>query len=118
MDGPGFNRATHFSIVWGVTLAVLTLIEWRSLDRDPIGQQILTPFIEREISVDVTRDGAQPEIDFGADTPADDDPQNGLQYTVELHFNGPLFLACFFGPVLLFQGIGWLAARAARSDAA
>ena len=117
MDGPGFNRATHFSIVWGVTLAVLTLIEWRSLDRDPIGQQILTPFIEREISVDVAPDAAQSEIDFGADTQADDDPQNGLQYTVEIHFNGPLFLACFFGPVLLFHGIGWLAARAARSNA-
>ena len=83
MEIPGFNRATHLSIVWGVTLAVLTLIEWRSLDRDPIGQQILTPFIEREISVDVARDTAQPEIDFGADAQADDDPQNGLQYTVE-----------------------------------
>jgi len=116
MEIPGFNRATHLSIVWGVTLAVLTLIEWRSLDRDPIGQQILTPFIEREISVDVARDTAQPEIDFGADAQADDDPQNGLQYTVEIHFNGPLFLACFFGPVLLFQGIGWLAARAGRSN--
>ncbi len=89
-----FNRYTHFSIIWGVTLAVLTLLEWRTLDRDPIGHQILTPFIEREISV-------------GADPGAEEI----LQYQVDIRFNGPLFLACFFGPVLLFLGIGRLAAR-------
>jgi hypothetical protein len=37
-----------------------------------------------------------------------------LQYEVEIDFNGPLFLACFFGPVLAFQGLGLLAARAKR----
>jgi len=116
MEAPGFNRATHLSIVWGVTLAVLTLMEWRSLDRDPIEQQILTPFIERKISMELKRDDPAPEIDFNSTARGEDAPQNGLQYTVEISFNGPLFLACFFGPVLVFQGIGWLAARGGRRD--
>ncbi len=102
-----FNRSTHFSIVWGVTLAVLTLLEWRTLDRDPIGHQILTPFIEREISIALDPGTLDGNDKFDADRPADE----ALRYEVEIRFNGPLFLACFFGPVLLFLGIGKLAAR-------
>jgi hypothetical protein len=112
-----FNRATHFSIVWGITLALLTLMEWRSLDRDPLGQKILTPFIEREVRVRVV--DAAPAVAEQAGTlpPADEGPDGALQYEVELHFNGPLFLLVFFAPVLLFHGIGWLGSRAGRRGA-
>lgn len=107
---PGFSRASHLSIVWGVALSALTLLEWRALDRDPIGHRILTPFIEREVTVTVAES-------VSAELPSLDDrglaaDQAALQYEVEIGFNGPLFLACFFGPVLAFQGIGWLATRA------
>jgi hypothetical protein len=105
----GFNKATHFSIVWGVTLAVLTLLEWRSLDRDPLGHQILTPFIEREVTVhQLPRQDGQ-LLDFSDEAPPE--AASKTQYEVEFHFNGPLFLLCFFGPVLAFQGLGWLARR-------
>ena len=107
MSRPVFNRGTHFSIVWGVTLAVLTLLEWNSLERDPLREEILLPFIQREVSVAVIAGGAP--VEPGA--PAGEQADGTLQYEVEFHFNGPLFLAYFFGPVLAFQGIGWLAAR-------
>ena len=108
---PGFSRSTHLSIVWGVTLAVLTLMEWRALDRDPLGHQILTPFIHREVTVSVEGDSSSRVLDFDQ-RDAPDTPTGGqLQYEVEIDFNGPLFLACFFGPVLLFQGLGWLGRR-------
>ena len=109
-DSPGFSRATHLSLVWGVTLAVLTLLEWRSLDRDPLGHQILTPFIEREVTVSVA--GAESAEGLEFDEEEESDADAVLRYEVEVHFNGPLFLACFFGPVLAFQGLGWLGARA------
>ena len=105
----GFTKATHHSIVWGVTLAVLTLLEWRNLDRDPLGHQILTPFIEREVTVhQLPRQDGQ-LLDFSDDAPSRAVPTT--RYEVEFHFNGPLFLLCFFGPVLAFQGLGWLARR-------
>lgn len=107
MSRPVFNRATHFSIVWGVTLAVLTLVEWNSLDRDPLREEILLPFIQREVTVGV--DAAEQPSE--PDAAAGEDPEGVLRYEVEFKFNGPLFLACFFGPVLAFQGVGWLAAR-------
>ncbi len=105
----GFNKATHLSIVWGVTLAVLTLLEWRSLDRDPLGHQILTPFIEREVTVHRPTPADGQLLDFSDDAPPEQAP--ATRYEVEFHFNGPLFLLCFFGPVLAFQGLGWLARR-------
>ena len=40
MSEPRFNGATHMSIVWGVTLAILTLLEWNSLDRDPMRKRV------------------------------------------------------------------------------
>lgn len=110
--GPSdFNFATHLSIVWGVTLAILTLLEWRSLDRDPMRKQILSPFIEREISVRLVGTGAVAETVF--EDPLEtlpDEPEPGLQYVVEFGFNGLLFLACFFVPVLAFHALGWLIA--------
>ena len=39
---------------------------------------------------------------------AQESPDAELHYEVEFGFNGPLFLACFFGPMLLFHGIGML----------
>ena len=105
----GFNKATHLSIVWGVTLAVLTLLEWRSLDRDPLGHQILTPFIEREVTVHQRSPADEGLLEFSDQAASEAVP--AIQYEVEFHFNGPLFLLCFFGPVLAFQGLGWLARR-------
>ena len=117
MTKPVFKLATHLSIAWGVTLAVLTLLEWRSLDRDPMREQIITPFIEREISVKLDRPAPADELDFSTLDQREQAPDAALQYIVEFHFNGPLFLAVFFVPVLAFHGLDWLVARA-RQDAA
>jgi hypothetical protein len=112
-DTPGFSRATHLSIVWGVALAALTLLEWRSLDRDPLGHQIMTPFIERKVTIGLAGDAPIDPLEEKREQAGPAEP--GLQYEVEFDFNGPLFLACFFGPVLVFQGLGLLASlRRAR----
>jgi hypothetical protein len=114
MSTPVINRATHLSIAWAVALAVITLVEWNSLSRDPIGQQIFLPFIEREISVKLMEAGASGPLDFDTISEGGDGAASGLQYEVEFFFNGPLFLAYFFGPVLFIQGIGLLATRIKR----
>jgi hypothetical protein len=102
-----FNRATHFSIVWGVSLAVITILEWNSLDRNPVNQEIFSPFIQRTMTVQVTDAPAtMPEI---ADiVPEQADPDAVLNYEVSFFFNGPLFIACFFIPVLIFHGLAVL----------
>ena len=110
-----FNVATHFSIVWGVTLAVISLLEWNTLDRDPVRQEILSPFIERTIAVTVEvtvietpyaiENGAAPTDVISSLTEREESPDAVLRYDVEFHFNGPLFLACFFGPILVFHGV-------------
>lgn len=122
MTGSPLGFARHLSIVWGVTLAVITIIEWNSLDRDPLRKDILSPFIERQITVSGTPVGA-----YDSDIPAGGLPRGGypddfpdssstsglpdaLTYEVEFDFNGPLFLAAFFLPVGLFNGIAWLLA--------
>ncbi|MDH4040084.1 MAG: hypothetical protein OEW92_04035 [Gammaproteobacteria bacterium] len=105
MDSTGYSRATHFSIVWGVTLAVLTLLEWHSLDRDPVKQEIFSPFIERTMAVSV-EEAAAPDADPTAGIDGQASPDAVLRYDVEINFNGPLFLAFFFTPMLIFQGIG------------
>ena len=109
------NRITHISIVWGITLAVITLVEWRSLDRNPLEQQILSPFIERDIAVSQRAPTAVDPLDLQAAEQKQGDAVNSLQYDVQFHFNGPLFLACFFGPVLAAHGIGLLITRLKRS---
>ena len=111
---PGFSRATHLSIVWGVALAALTLLEWRSLDRDPLGHQIMTPFIERKVEVSLAGEPPVDPLEVNGERAAAAEP--GLRYEVEFDFNGPLFLACFFGPVLRFQGLGLLAGWARARD--
>lgn len=88
--------ARHLSIAWGVTLAVLAVLEWNSLEREPLREPLLSPFIERSISL----------APAAVNGPADPSPGSQLQTVVELHFNGPLFLICFFGPVILFNGLG------------
>ena len=104
---PALNRATHFSIVWGISLAIITVVEWNSLERDPLKHEILSPFIERQISVTVEPD--QPTADGDIPAAVDSDSATTLlRYDVALDFNGPLFLACFFAPVLLFHGVGAL----------
>ena len=102
----GYNRATHFSVVWAVTLAIITMVEWRNLEQDPLERQILSPFIQREITVSMAQSGGADEFDTLETTAADE-----LQYEVAFHFNGPLFLLCFFAPILLFHGIGHLWSR-------
>lgn len=97
-----FNRATHFSIIWGVSLAVITVLEWNSLDRNPVRQEIFSPFIERTMKVEVA-DTPAPE--FGDIVSAPADPDAVLNYEVSFHFNGPLFIACFFVPVMIFHGL-------------
>lgn len=106
MRKPLLNRASHFSIVWGVTLAVITLVEWNMIDRDPLNHEILSPFIERQFSVSVEREQLPT-----ADIPTAIDPDEAdavLRYDVSLGFNGPVFLAFFFTPVLLFHGVAAL----------
>lgn len=107
MQLPGYNRAAHFGIVWGITLAVITLVEWNSLDRDPVKQEILSPFIERTMAVSVAETDAPPRDSTGTGDSAQS-PDAALRYDVQIAFNGPLFLACFFTPILVFQGIGLL----------
>lgn len=108
MHEPVINRATHFSIVWAVVLAVLTLVEWHSLDRDPMSERIFLPFIERNIELLYPDANLTDRVEAAADdlpvTPA----QPRLQTQVEISFDGPLFLAYFFGPVLMIHGIGLL----------
>jgi hypothetical protein len=107
MQLPGYNRATHFGIVWGITLAVITLVEWNSLDRDPVKQEILSPFIERTMAVSVAGADAPPADSTGAGDSAQS-PDAALRYDVQIAFNGPLFLAYFFTPIVVLQGIRML----------
>lgn len=114
MKSHNYSRATHFSIVWGIALAVMTLVEWHSLDRDPVRQEIFSPFIQRTIDVTVTNPVSQAESAEGP-AGAENSADAALRYDVELKFNGPLFLACFFIPVLVFHGVGLVWNRLRRS---
>jgi len=111
MSSSSFNRATHFSIVWAVTLVVMTMLEWSSLDRDPLGQEIFSPFISRSVAIPVEGPQRQPEIQFEDEPLPTATTDKELRYEVQINFNGPMFLACFFIPVLLFHGIGLLINR-------
>ena len=103
-----FQRATHFSIIWGVSLAVITVLEWNSLDRNPVRQEIFSPFIERTMTVEVEESPAPLREDTVLQL---EEPDAALNYQVSFHFNGPLFIACFFIPILLFHGLGALWGR-------
>ncbi len=106
-----FNPAVHLSIAWGVTLAMVTMVEWNSLDRDPMRQQILTPFIQRDVVMAAGEAKAVGEFYSNADERSSPAAAAPVQYTVKFRFDGPLFLACFFLPVLVFHGFGWLISR-------
>lgn len=106
MDRSSFNFPTHLSIVWGVTLAIVTLLEWHGLDRDPMRKQILSPFIERSISMTVSEETGP--LSGERDT----------QYLVEFQFKGGLFLLYFFLPVLVFHGAAKLLSMVKRNRAA
>lgn len=101
MTPPGFNRATHFSVVWAVMLSFITIMEWRSLDREPLKPEIFSPFIERHIDI------------VPAPGPLASQAAGEPQYRVELGFNGPLFLFVFFVPVIVFHGLAALIQRLA-----
>jgi hypothetical protein len=101
MPSTPIKYTSHFSIIWAVSLSILTLMEWRNLDRNPMQDQILLPYIEREIQLQAG----------GQTTPLEQPSQaekKPLQYEVKIGFNGPLFLAYFFGPILLFEGLSRL----------
>lgn len=108
MIEPALNRATHFSIVWAVVLAVLTTVEWRSLDRDPMSEQIFLPFIEREIESSMTDANTPKQLGTTAGESSRKDVGRKLQTRVQIAFNGPLFLTYFFGPILFFHALGLL----------
>ncbi len=107
MNHAAFSRAAHFSVVWAVMLSFITLVEWHSLDRDPLKRDILSPFINRHVNIVA----APPATATGQAGEALASPGGAPQYQVELDFNGPLFLACFFIPITLFHGIGLIARR-------
>ena len=114
MTDSSFNRATHFSLVWASVLAVLTLVEWRSLERDPLSEKVFLPFIERDISLSrVETAGARQPVTGDDDLPRGVALQN-LQTTVQLEFNGPLFLLYFCLPIVAFHLLGLLFARLGR----
>lgn len=105
MNRTGLNGATHFSLVWAFMLCFITLIEWRSLDREPMKADILSPFIQRHIEIvpaQQATDSAAPADSLGGTS------GTGPQTVVELGFNGPLFLACFFIPIIAFHALGTL----------
>ena len=114
MIEPALNRATHFSIVWAVVLAVLTLVEWRSLDRDPMTEQIFLPFIEREITLSRADANTMQQLGTTADDLPGKNVRPNLQTNVQIGFNGPLFLFYFFGPILVFHAVTLLFARLRR----
>lgn len=117
MSMPTFNAATHISIVWGVTLAIVTLLEWHGLERDPLRKQIISPFIQRDIAVVALEPDPFESSAPGDSAQAAEQPNAVLQYEVEFHFEGLLFLLYFFLPVLLFHAGGWLIARARATGA-
>ena len=110
MSKPVYGGARHLSIVWAVTLAIVTLVEWRQLDRDPLNREILSPFIEREVSVHVGNSRMTLDEFDGRDAGPARNPTE-TTYEVQFHFNGPLFLITFFGPVAAFYGFALLWGR-------
>lgn len=105
-----YSIAARLSIVWAVTLSILTIIEWRQLDRDPLEREILSPFIERQITVHVGQ-SAYTADEFKKSTASSPEQADKARFEVEFHFNGPLFLLCFFAPVAAFHGVSGLLHR-------
>ena len=114
MSKPVYGGARHLSIVWAVTLAILTLMEWRQLEQDPLNRQILSPFIQRQVTVHVGHSETMVD-DFDRESEGQNDESIKTRYEVAFHFNGPLFLLCFFGPVLAFHALALFWQRL-RSD--
>ena len=111
MIEPGLNRATHLSIVWAVVLAVLTLVEWNGLEREPMSEQIFLPFIEREITLSTTQADTSPQAGAADVGVSGEGAPRILQTYVQIDFNGPLFLVYFFVPVVIFHATGMLWSR-------
>tara|TARA_R110002073_G_scaffold285405_1_gene449811 strand:- start:198 stop:551 length:354 start_codon:yes stop_codon:yes gene_type:complete len=111
MTEPGLNRATHLSIVWAVVLAVLTLVEWNGLEREPMSEQIFLPFIEREITLSTTQADTSPQAGAADVGVSGEGAPRILQTYVQIDFNGPLFLVYFFVPVVIFHATGMLWSR-------
>jgi hypothetical protein len=111
MTEPGLNRATHLSIVWAVVLAVITLVEWNGLEREPMNEQIFLPFIEREITLSTTQADITEQAGMADVVVSGEGAPRILQTHVQIDFNGPLFLVCFFTPVLIFHAAGMLWSR-------
>lgn len=92
-------------------LAIITLVEWNSLGRDPMAPQILSPFIGRDITIYDAAGSAPKPVEF----------QEALQHSVATHnssrievafvFDGPFFLLCFFTPIVVFRAMGCIATK-------
>lgn len=111
MTQHGLNFATRLSIVWAVVLAVLTLVEWNGLEREPMSEQIFLPFIEREVTLSTTEADTSPQAGAADVGVSGEGAPRILQTHVQIDFNGPLFLVCFFAPVLIFHAAGMLWSR-------
>lgn len=106
-DKEAYSIAARLSIVWAVTLSILTIIEWRQLDRDPLEREILSPFIERQITVHVGQSSFTAD-EFKRSAASSPEQADKARFEVEYHFNGPLFLLCFFAPVAAFHVVSGL----------
>lgn len=109
-----FKLSTHLSIAWGITLAILTVIEWNSLGREPMRAEILSPFIQRVITVTMDNGSTPQVVNFSDAAQKQATQGDGTRLEVEFLFNGPLFLAFFFIPVLAFNGLEWLLGKLNR----
>ncbi len=95
MSRPALNVTNNLSIAWGMVLALVTILDWRSVERNPLEAEIFTPFISRQVTMSLlSPEQRQLSIDS-----IDGEQGPPVQYNVELSFNGPLFLLYFFGPV-------------------
>ncbi len=102
MSRPILNVTNNMSIAWGMVLALVTILDWNSIERNPLEEEIFTPFISREVTV----------LTLDTDDVSVPGSQIPYQYNVELKFNGPLFLLYFFGPPAVLFLIGRVIGRA------
>jgi hypothetical protein len=104
------SLASRFSLVWAAVLTVITMLEWGGLDREPLKEQILSPFIERTITLQ-PRGASQPGDVQVNNAPQPPDTGAPLEYHVDFGFNGPLFALYMFAPIVVIHGIGLLAGK-------
>lgn len=103
----GFSTIKSLCIVWGVMLAFITIMDWNTLEKNPIDEEILTPFITREITLVATDNQYDSELSM-------QERKVEPQYQVEIGFDGIKFLMYFFGPILIIYSVGQLLGKAGK----